>query len=885
MLQKKMTIKSNLLNSVLSLLSVSLMIAFTVVFCSAIQSTLQQRSEHLANLSHRIFNRIDNLRFVSSQIVNELTEVTTNNTPFMKSTALQAKIDYINKPAGKTEAVIFGSQDKTSIKTAQRIAHYFDTLWGGMCDTWVMYYLNGQDKSLTLVSTLPLNALFSEKNNAAITDIISSKRAEMLQQANLPDKGESFSPLQHFDNLNRDGFFSMRTTYNPPDRLATVLAFDVPIKDLVSKSLDINHLQFRSEENPNTSVANDKFSVTAWQFNPSSFAVDLIAPIPSNTSSLVYPIPLGNLLKDAFAVAYLPLILLLLLNLGLFYARVLYRQLNYDNLTKLNEVQPYVLHNLSREIIQTLPYGFAIYDLRENQLVLMNDRAETLLLGLNLKNLISLPDEEEEIFHLSIDNENFVIRQCRSQIVPTYCLLFISEPDKEQMINLRLHKAQQLLEYNQNLRKQLFKSLEHCLVQPLESVESHLLKLAPCPLNKTWQDLLSSHQKFTQLVHNIFLLNAIEGNALYFNKAPFLLQTLVDEQITSLQNQLNERNIQLLVHHDYSSNHQYVGEAELLAKLLTLLLDNSLKSIEWGKITLQILIDSIQPERISIVLIDTSSGLSELELKSQVFPFNHDVVTNQHNYTHALDLFLASKLAEYFQGNLKIQTIKDIGTRYELTLLLPIPDKTEPEQAVLQGITVFIEVIAEETRSIVTRHFENLGANYVISETDNSNKRYDFMVTDDPDKLKGWGLLLSGNSVRHSLPSTQFSANFNIFQSVKDTAIKLIEHKNATENMEDTVEEKNNAIWMQSEYFQIFGSTVPDDINKLYSEITQQDFTSLALTAHRLKGVFAMLNLEHGRILCEQLEHESQQINDVNIKKMASELDLYVRTLLQQGRK
>ena len=64
---------------------------------------------------------------------------------------------------------------------------YLDTLWGAENVPWSMYYLNGQDNSLVLISTLPLKDLTSGFKESTVSDIVDSRRAEMLQQANALD--------------------------------------------------------------------------------------------------------------------------------------------------------------------------------------------------------------------------------------------------------------------------------------------------------------------------------------------------------------------------------------------------------------------------------------------------------------------------------------------------------------------------------------------------------------------------------------------------------------------------------------------------------------------------------------------------------------------------
>ena len=50
--------------------------------------------------------------------------------------------------------------------------------------------------------------------------------------------------------------------------------------------------------------------------------------------------------------------------------------------------------------------------------------------------------------------------------------------------------------------------------------------------------------------------------------------------------------------------------------------------------------------------------------------------------------------------------------------------------------------------------------------------------------------------------------------------------------------------------------------------------------AHRLKGVFAMLNLVPGKQLCETLEHLIREKDVPGIEKYISDIDSYVKSLL-----
>ncbi|MFT4466048.1 MAG: Hpt domain-containing protein [Sodalis sp. (in: enterobacteria)] len=70
----------------------------------------------------------------------------------------------------------------------------------------------------------------------------------------------------------------------------------------------------------------------------------------------------------------------------------------------------------------------------------------------------------------------------------------------------------------------------------------------------------------------------------------------------------------------------------------------------------------------------------------------------------------------------------------------------------------------------------------------------------------------------------------------------------------------------------------------MYTETESGDLNALAQTAHRLKGVFAMLGLEPGKRACESLE---LYIKQQDIAKMGSEIhqiDVFVTKMLQHAR-
>ncbi|NHX34321.1 hypothetical protein HA388_30440, partial [Escherichia coli] len=79
-------------------------------------------------------------------------------------------------------------------------------------------------------------------------------------------------------------------------------------------------------------------------------------------------------------------------------------------------------------------------------------------------------------------------------------------------------------------------------------------------------------------------------------------------------------------------------------------------------------------------------------------------------------------------------------------------------------------------------------------------------------------------------------SNNLIFHNVDDQTVS----RTSNESIEDAIA-SYQLILANSGYRDLFITTVPIDINKLYNSESVEDLTELKNTAHRLKGVFAML--------------------------------------------
>ncbi|URQ59726.1 phosphotransferase RcsD [Pantoea alhagi] len=861
-----------------------LLLALGFMVHNAVNAWLMEKRYAMADITRSVQKRIDTYRFATWQIYENLAASAAGSTPSasLQETRLRPDVYYLEKMRRKTEALIFGSHDSSTLDMTLRMSNYLDTLWGAENSTWSMYFLNGQDNSLILISTLPLKDMATRYKESAISNIVDARRAEMLQQANALDERESFSPLRRFAWQN-DHYFTVRTTFNQPGHLATVVAFDMPINDLIPHNMPLENFQLKQDVALSSSTDNeDELQNTRITLNNPN--IEIAASLPSTPLQLIYRIPLSTLAVDTLRNLMWPLmanLLLLLMSLaGLFLLRQQSLRPGENQSAELD-----ALRMLNEEIVSSLPVGLLVYDFASNRTIISNKIAEHLLPHLNLQKIVNMSDQHQGVLQATVNNEVYEIRHARSHHSPHTQLFLMRDQDRELLVNKKLQKAQQVLDRNHQLRQQLMQNLGHALHRPLQQVVAQLQTLSETSDDDHAHDALENSQALARLVDDIVLLNRLETHDWAPDAASFNLQSLLDELTLELLPLSRRKGLTLLVRNHLNSDEMRFGDSRAIYKVLATLLHYSLTTTSWGKITLEVDSPADRPDRLNIQIVDTGAGLTRDELGNNDFPFLGETTEDRFGQASGLAFFLCRQLCKQMGGHLEILARPDIGTRYSILLHVPPEHQQQQEEKLLEDVIMLIDIAVDDIRKIVTHQLENWGAKCITPDERFAGQTHDILITDDPARLSGWSLLLTDNELGFTvLNEQQYRVNFNLSSALQDALLQLIEKQLSQDMSPAGEDEEEEAVPLISGgYYQLFVETVPEDVQRLYTEASNRDYATLAQTAHRLKGVFAMLNLVPGKELCEQLEQHIKASDDLNIKNTTSDIDAYVNQLLQQG--
>lgn len=874
MLLKKLKLTSKYTEQLMILLIALLVIVLLTLFYSSINNHLQQKRSEVLDFSNSLQKRIDSYRYTTWQILDSLSSPITSSDS-INEIQLKSDVFALNKSLRKTETLIFGVHDKETLHTAQQLSAYMDTLWGANKGVWSLYYLNGQDNSLTAISTQPLQEMLKQYQASEVINLASTRRAEMLQQANMLDERESFSDLRTLNTGLREHYLTLRTTFNQPGHLTTVLAFDLPIDDLLIDQLSPRHLQLRNNEN----ISIDEQQLPGISLSLSSFNFDITQALTSTPLMITYHLSLGSVLKLAISDYTLSfLLLILLLSLAIIGFAIARKQL-----VPVIEENPQneLMRHINQEIISIIPMGFLIYDIEQQQTVVTNEIADNLLPHLNFSSMLEMSDQHQ-LLQVTINNEIYEVRFVQSHTYRQYRFFIIREQEQELLVNKKLKLAQKVLNQNHQQRRRLFDQLGEVLNAPIAAMSPLLAEIAADydQCSPVIQQLQTHHLRMERLLGNIILLNQLESDILPISSQPFEVTRLVEEIVSEILPTVMLKGLNLIVDNRLPLEQQRLGSKALTTKLFTTLFAYSLESTNWGKI--KVVLSSDNTDRLIYEIIDTSPGLEQGELDNSDFPFISAIASRSIERSSAMDLFFCRKLTQKLNGSLKITSKLGIGTHYRLSLPFAVSEQaSEESEPLLEDISLLIDIVNEDVRRISCRMFESWGARCFSIEERYSGQVHDLIVTDNLSQLENWGLLLTQDHRSVPLEITQRQACFNLSQEVLEALLSLIEAKLTDQGQVKSVYPQSEIALQQSEYFQIFAQTVPQDIDKLYTEHDNRDYNALALTAHRLKGVFAMLSLHPGHQLCEQLEDAIRQLNDVTIKETISVLEQHVKTLLQ----
>lgn len=892
-------VKPNTLTRLYILFLIFLVISLFLYAYSYFDTWLESKKNALNNTTYRFALQVEDYRYHSNQLFQLSNKISDTNTfPPLTINPIKLRPDvyWLENRDQTIDTIIFGKPNDQTFQLAQRFARSLEILWGVRNDYSSLYYLNGKGNDLILITTHSVLKPELRYKESYLTLTAENKRSELLMQSTALDEKESLSPIRKMatDNIY---YYTYRIMFNVPGQLTSVIAFDLPINKFVPSELSPHFLRLLPT---GQQTVYDKNDIEVSTDGTSLIFSQPIAGIPY---SLSYEYPLKAIISEiVYKNIWLIISLLAFVSISVFGHLYIRNKYVFPYIAMTRNMR--IKEEMTNDIISNLPIGLLVYNFSSNHKIISNSHAEKLLPHIDLSKIRQMAAEHNDLIQTAINNEIYEIRTANNNNIDNTALFIFLNKDNEALINKKLQLAQQEYEKNTLARRKILSNMSSELMRPIKDINEMVYQfkeLLPESIHQQLLHLLLEKTNYiSEWIENITLINKLESQEWKIHLDEFELSTLVESILFTSSPFIIRKGLTLYFHNNISPGLLLLNDGPALSKVILSLINYAISTTNYGKITVNLNLDKNKQE-IFIDIIDSGSGLTPQDIANIKYPFIGQATGDKYYSNSGIIFYLCHLLCKKIQGELIITSQESIGSHFQI--VLPYQHIDTPERQfdiLLEGINVKLEIKNPEIAKIIRQQLDKYGATYFDKNKENLYTEYDIILKDTPDDNPESATILLVNSIAgfEKISNNLAKCNYNFGDPLIEAITYLIEENESfsLDTNDDCILNENNNLDNHevilnnyrkklngSDYKELFINTVPIDVEKLHLEAINKDFHSLAQTAHRLKGVFAMLDLEYLRENCEYLERDIKNHNELEIKERITQLDKWIQQLLQQG--
>ena len=896
-------LKSNILSRIFIAFILLLAVMLSLSLYNYYQAWLQSRQTALSSMATRLAYQIEDYRYQASHIYKLANDKSpTTLTKDLSITEVRHDVFWLSSANQTIDSIVFGSNKTSSNILATKLANYMEIVWGARNEFNSMYYLNGQDNTLVLVTTHSILKPELRYKESYLTLTAEDKRTDMLTQSTLLDRREIISNIQKYspDDVY---YYTYRLMFNSPGQLTSVISFDISINSLIPFSLQGDYLSISPRS---SNLSNNESLVSVIGTNLVFFQ-----PIEGTNYQIHYRVSIKNILFNIASYNFWLIACMLAVSILALVATIFIRKrIISPNTTILRELQ--FKDGLNNDIINHISYGILVYDFSNNKKLLSNSIANQLLPSMDLVHIKEMATDNNDVIQVSIENNIYEIILVNSLTIESAILFIIIDKDKEVLTQKRQELATREYQKNIQLRKIIFENMCNEILPALNQIDTIVsqLKLSTVPkqdLNNINTPILQIEDQLLHINHwfkNIELLNQLETQTQALELEKISVSQLVSHFLKQNISRVNDKGLSLYFSNNINPDSSIEINPSYLQNLLQLIWEYSLSTTSFGKISVSLDYNT-EKHTISINIKDSGIGLTNQEVNNLQNPFTGKISKNVQFTRSGITFYLCKQLTKRMNGTFSIKTSDAIGTHYEIILPSTNEIVINEYPALLEDIYIRLNIHNADISRIVRNTLTNYGAEFLDINESSPHTDWDLLIADNHDENFAHTILVNSYCRKiNLLKPNLIEVNYNFAEELIDAISLLIENSElqnsnsvsfssisldnqeasmiSNESIENALSDYHT-ILSKSDYKDLFITTVPIDINKLYNSASIADLTELKNTAHRLKGVFAMLEFKLLHKLCEELEFFIADENELEIRNCIRELDISVRRLMPEG--
>lgn len=244
-------------------------------------------------------------------------------------------------------------------------------------------------------------------------------------------------------------------------------------------------------------------------------------------------------------------------------------------------------------------------------------------------------------------------------------------------VTKEMHKKNLLLETANSSKSEFLSRMSHDMRTPMNGIIGITNIIMDQPgnshkLNEALLKIKNSSDYLMSLINDTLDMNKIESNNLILNYEPVNFNKLLDDIISIIKVNAEEKNISLIVENNNSEDYTFSLDRMRVEQIILNIVSNAVKfTNENGKIEViinsQLLKENVIQEE--IIIKDNGVGISKEFLPTLFDAFTQEDATVTSNYGGTgLGMSIVKKLVELMNGTIKVESEKNVGTAFKVSI-------------------------------------------------------------------------------------------------------------------------------------------------------------------------------------------------------------------------
>ncbi len=363
------------------------------------------------------------------------------------------------------------------------------------------------------------------------------------------------------------------------------------------------------------------------------------------------------------------------------------------------------------------------------------------------------PEDRNEILkelttHGSVDKKIVDFKKLNGKVVSMMISVIMIKYNKERafltiaidmterlQLEAALQHSKDLAENSNRFKSQFLANMSHEIRTPMNAVigMSHLA--LQTTLDKQQRDYIekikTSGQNLLTIINDILDFSKIEAGKLKIEKTDFLLDSVLDNLLSMIALQAEEKNLEIIFKRDINIVNALVGDPLRITQVLLNLAQNAIKFTDTGEISITAQLHKRRGNNLLIEfsVSDTGIGIEEDKLNDVLAPFiQEDSSTTRQYGGTGLGLSISQQLVKLMGGELTVKSKKGEGSTFSFILNMQAHKKATT--LVDKSIAALNVLVIEDNHALTQVMIEMLTSfKFNVSTADSVELAYELLNT------------------------------------------------------------------------------------------------------------------------------------------------------------